>query len=84
MALLTDDCDLNENKLRTLFGGNGDYYIQVWTKDKEGLNQVEGVRIAMSGGNATPEIRKAVAALHWAMEEAGMNLHPTEDEMSVG
>jgi len=77
MALMTDDCDLNENQIRTLQGGNGDYYIQIWRKDKEGLNQFEGVRISMSGGFATPEIRRAVAALHWAMEEANKNGFPS-------
>ncbi len=76
MALLTDDCDMNENKLQTLFGGNGDYYITIWWVDEKGFNQSKTVRIAMSGGNAPSEVKIAASKLHWAMEDAGLNEYP--------
>ena len=73
MVLLTGDCDINENSLITMHVGNGDYYIIVFYKDEKGLRQRAGVRIPMSGGQATPEVKNAVSALHWAMEDAGFN-----------
>lgn len=75
MSLETDNCDVDNTSLRTMYGGNGDYYIEVWDK-VDGLNVCKSVRIAMSGGNATPEIRLAVAKLHKAMDEANKNEYP--------
>ena len=76
MALLTDDQDINDNSLTTFYGGNGDYYVQIWYKDENGLICNKYVRIAMSGGNATPEIRLAISKLHKAMEESNKNQKP--------
>lgn len=76
MALKDNDYLETGISMKTIFGGNGDYYIQIWCKDENGLNKFEGIRIAISGGQATPEIKNAIAKLHWAMEEAGLNEFP--------
>lgn len=77
MALLTDDRDLNDATIRTMYGGNGDYYIVLnQSYDEFGLNyQNIGVRFAMSGGciSRYPKVAEAVAKLHEAMEEYGLN-----------
>lgn len=72
MALLTDDCDLNETYMRTMLGGNGDYYIELRDK-KDGLFESKCIRISTSGGNAPINVKIAVANLYRAMEEAGLN-----------
>lgn len=78
MAILTDDCDINDAHMYMLVGGNGDYYICTkQTKDKygrDGLKQI-GLRFAMSGGciSRHPRVAKAVVELYRAMEEAGLN-----------
>ncbi len=71
--LLTDDQDIRENYLQTMFGGNGDYYILIKSKDENGIWRKEGVRIAMSGGNAPSRVKLAVCELYRAMEEVGLN-----------
>lgn len=78
MALLTDDPDFGEDYMRTTLGGNGDYYIQVVNRDKEGMLSSHSVRIAMSGGNAPTRVKLAIAELHRAMEEAGLNEWPED------
>lgn len=72
--LLTDDQDIRENYLQTIHGGNGDYYIAIKFKGRDGLFHKEDVRIAMSGGNAPSRVKLAVCELYRAMEEAGLNL----------
>ncbi len=69
MALLTDDCDINNNRLITYVGGNGDYYIEIIGDDDRSL----AVRIAMSGGIAPLEVKLAAVAFYRAMEKTGLN-----------
>lgn len=75
MALLTDDCDLNETYMRTMLGGNGDYYIELREK-KDGVFTSQCIRISTSGGIAPTNVKIAVANLHRAMEEANLNEYP--------
>ena len=76
MALITDDCDLKINYLRTFTGGNGDYYVSVIHNDSEGIMHEECVRVAMSGGTANTRVKLAIAELYRAMEEQGLNDYP--------
>jgi NTP pyrophosphatase (non-canonical NTP hydrolase) len=69
--LLTDDCDFNQNRLEVFTGGNGDYYVAVVVDDIS-----HAVRIAMSGGNATTQIKLAVANLHRAMNNIRNESNP--------
>jgi hypothetical protein len=86
MALKTDDCDIREVYMQTLFGGNGDYYIVLYEyPNKECSNsgdefKVINYRMAMSGGFTSrhPEVREAFVALFRAMEKSGLNEHPTD------
>lgn len=78
MAILTDDCDINDAAMYMLAGGNGDYYICMkQSKDKNGKDGFKsmGVRFAMSGGciSRYPKVAKAIWELYRAMEEAGLN-----------
>jgi len=75
MALLTDDSDLNETYLRTMHGGNGDYYIEIREK-KDGVFTTSCVRISTSGGNAPTSVKIAAAELFRAMEAEGLNAYP--------
>ena len=73
MALLTDDCDLHTNYLRTAIGGNGDYYIEIIYVE-DGINKSKSVRISTSGGICKDsDVKIAVANLYRAMEKAGLN-----------
>lgn len=76
MALLTDDPDFNSNSIRMDLGGNGDYYLQLWRKDEEGLNHFDSVRISTSGGNAPTDVKIAIAELWRALEKHGLNEYP--------
>lgn len=76
MALLTDDCDLNSNSIRMDLGGNGDYYLQIWTKDDDGINHWSGVRISTSGGFAPSDVKIAIAELYRALEKHNLNDYP--------
>lgn len=71
MALLTDDCDLNQNQLLVEFGGNGDWYVTVCSP----VSRLS-VRISMSGGIAPTDVKLAVAKLGQAMYEHGLNESP--------
>lgn len=64
--LLTDDQDIRDTELSMYVGGNGDYYIEL-KETKRGEVVKLDTRIAMSGGNATPEIRHAVSNLFKAL-----------------
>lgn len=78
-SLLTDDCDINENKLEVFAGGNGDYYIAIRVNDISHC-----VRVAMSGGNASTKIKLAVANLYRAMNGIEMVLpEPDREEMII-
>lgn len=78
MAILTDDCDINDAVMYMQHGGNGDYYIVCkQNKDKYMGDKFKsvGVRFAMSGGciSKYPKVAKAVWELYKAMDEAGLN-----------
>ncbi len=89
MALLTDDCDLRDVRFYMDVGGNGDYYINLLEYPKpdssSGSDKFKMInyRMAMSGGATShhPEVREAFVALYRAMEKAGLNKHPKEDEI---
>lgn len=72
MALLTDDSDIRTVYLRTMLGGNGDYYIELIHDDPgERINLC--TRISTSGGNAPTSVKIAVANLFRALEEHNLN-----------
>lgn len=73
MALLTDDCDLNDNKLIVVLGGNGDFYPTIIFRDNDGYWQRKAIRIATSGGIAPTEVKLAIAELYRAMEKYNLN-----------
>jgi hypothetical protein len=64
--LLTDDMDIRDTELSMYYGNNGDYYICL-KETKRGEIVKLDTRIAMSGGNATPEIRQSVSNLFKAL-----------------
>lgn len=76
MALKDNDYLETTISMRTMHGGNGDYYIETWWKDEDGFNHSKCIRLAMSGGHAPSDVKVAMAKLHWAMEEAGLNEYP--------
>ena len=67
MSLLTDDCDMSNNRLDIYVGGNGDYYISVICDDVS-----YPVRISTSGGIAPIGVKLAVANLYKEMKKAGL------------
>ena len=75
MALHSDDSDIRPASMYMLLGGNGDYYITIKTKDEDHrqVQQIAGMRISTSGGNAPTEVKIAVAELFRAMEKHGLN-----------
>lgn len=74
MAIKSDDFDLDETYLRTMQGGNGDYYLQITWKNENGLKENKAVRVSMSGGfTKNSKVKLAIANLYRAMEEAGLN-----------
>jgi len=87
MSLITDDCDIRNVHFFMEHGGNGDYYITLIEypmPDSPKINdklKVINYRMAMSGGATSHhhEVRMAFAALYRAMESAGLNKHPKED-----
>ncbi len=88
MALITDDCDIRDVRFYMDLGGNGDFYINLIeypAPDKPGANdkiKCVNYRMAMSGGYASryPDVREAFVNLYRAMEKAGLNNHPKDDE----
>jgi hypothetical protein len=82
--LLTDDMDIRDTVLGVDVGGNGDYYLSL-TETKNGKVVRLDTRIAMRGGNATPEARKAIADLYRALRSdvsdghSGLNKHSVSD-----
>lgn len=65
--LLTDDMDIRDTELSIDFGGNGDYYLCL-KETKRGKVVKLDTRIAMSGGNATTEVKLAIAKLYEALQ----------------
>lgn len=65
--LLTDDMDIRDTTLSMDVGGNGDYYLTL-KETKRGKKVRLDTRIAMSGGNATTEVKKAIANLYKALQ----------------
>lgn len=77
MALKDNDYLENGTTFRTAVGGNGDYYLEIWSKDKNGDNISLPFRACMSGGYIkSVRLKIAFAELYRAMEEAGMNEYP--------
>lgn len=89
MALKTDDCDIRDVRFYMDLGGNGDYYINLIEypsalRKKLGENtKAINYRMAMSGGAASRflEVKLAMANLYRAMQAAGLNNHPKDDEL---
>lgn len=65
--LLTDDMNIRDTTLSMDVGGNGDYYL-ILKETKRGKKVRLDTRIAMSGGNATTEVKKAIANLYKALQ----------------
>lgn len=92
MAIETDDCDIRDTKFWMEHGGNGDYYICLMgtqrvlqvgrTASFEPHVERLDVRFAMSGGNTNryPRVRSAIVELYRALDEAGLNSQPGEDQ----
>jgi len=78
--LLTDDMDIRDTELSMYHGNNGDYYICL-KETKRGEIVKLDTRIAMSGGNATPEIRQAVSSLFKAL--LGQKAETREDQLTI-
>jgi hypothetical protein len=79
MALKSDDSDLRKTWIRTSYGGNGDYYIEMWLVNDDGLKESYSVRVATSGGNCPGEVKSLIAKLHWEMEKHGLNEYPDDE-----
>lgn len=75
MALLTDDQDITTTYMRTMLGGNGDFYIELINADGH-YKTTTCIRVSTSGGNAPTEVKIAVAELFRAMEKHGLNEYP--------
>ncbi len=78
MALESGDFDLSKTWLRTINGGNGDYYIQIIHEGKDGLKDTRAVRVLYSGGNVPSEIKLLISKLHWEMEKNNLNEFPID------
>jgi len=78
--LLTDDMDIRDTELSMYHGNNGDYYICL-KETKRGEIVKLDTRIAMSGGNATPEIRQAVSSLFKAL--LGQKAETREEQLTI-
>lgn len=76
MALKDKQYFENHQTMQVMLGGNGDYVIRVWYKDRNGLNQNVGFEVCTSGGPAPTSVKNAVAQLFRAMEEEGLNELP--------
>lgn len=66
---MTDDCDLNKNTISGCFGGNGDIYITIQSRNIDGFcTGTHSVRISTSGGNFPSDVKIAAAELIRAMD----------------
>ena len=52
MALKDKNFYENNRRLTIIAGGNGDYVLQIWSKDENGLNICTPFEVCMSGGDA--------------------------------
>ena len=66
--LLTDDMDIRDTILSMDVGGNGDYYLSL-KETKCGEVVRLDTRIAISGGNASLEVKLAIANLYRALNK---------------
>lgn len=84
MALTTDDCDLSDTNMHMQVGGNGDYYLTLIQFNRGGKDDFKrlDMRFAMSGGciSRHPEVAKCIRELYRAMDKAGLNKHPKDDQ----
>ena len=89
MAIITDDCDLNDVRFYMTLRGNGDYYITLieypMPESSSGslTLKIINYRMAMSGGftHRYPEVREAFVKLYRVMEKAGLNNYPNDDKI---
>ena len=85
MSLKSDDCDIRDVDMMTWCGGNGDYYIVLTEYISDNCDSLHSVcfRMAMSGGftHKCPEVRETFVAFHRAMEKAGFNGFPKQEEI---
>ena len=70
IGYLTDDCDLNRNTISGCWGGNGDMYITVQSRNLDGFcTGTHSVRISTSGGNFPHEVKRAAAEFIRALQK---------------
>lgn len=70
LGYLTDDCDLNKNTLSGFFGGNGDTYITIQSRNLDGFcTGTHSVRVSNSGGNFPCDVKVAAAEFVRALEK---------------
>lgn len=71
MPLKTDDEDIRDVRMWMEVGGNGDYYLNLYEKDK---NLLIDFRCCMSGGNSPTRVKLAFVELYRALEEHNLNM----------
>lgn len=70
IGYMTDDCDLNRNTISGYWGGNGDMYITVQSRNLDGFcTGTHSVRISTSGGNFPHEVKRAAAEFIRALQK---------------
>lgn len=73
MAIQNDDWDIRKSWLRTLFGGNGDFYIFTYQQDSAGQISGHALRVTTSGSRYPDAVMAAVANLHRVLEKYNLN-----------
>lgn len=70
IGYMTDDCDLNKNTISGYWGGNGDMYITIQSRNIDGFcTGTHSVRISTSGGNFPHEVKRAAAEFIRALQK---------------
>ena len=70
IGYMTDDCDLNKNTISGYWGGNGDMYITIQSRNIDGFcTSMHSVRISTSGGNFPYEVKRAAAEFIRALQK---------------
>lgn len=70
IGYMTDDCDLNKNTISGYWGGNGDMYITIQSRNLDGFcTGTHSVRISTSGGNFPYEVKRAAAEFIRALQK---------------
>lgn len=70
IGYMTDDCDLNKNTISGYWGGNGDMYITIQSRNLDGFcTGTHSVRISTSGGNFPHEVKRAAAEFIRALQK---------------